>query len=188
MKQDILPLLDAQHIPLIEKVQDLLIAPVADCPQQDRRQKSPSSVYPDMEYIIRIELEFQPRAPVRDETSGVEDLAARVSLTAVMVEENAWRAVELADHHPLRSIDNEGPLRRHHGHLSQVDLLLFDVPDTAGLGTDRLIPNHQAKGHLEGNGARHPLLQRFLRSEEHTSELQSPLNLVCRLLLEKKKK
>src|SRR5205807_10106537 len=29
-----------------------------------------------------------------------------------------------------------------------------------------------------------PLLQ---RSEEHTSELQSPCNLVCRLLLEKKK-
>src|ERR1022692_1131838 len=28
---------------------------------------------------------------------------------------------------------------------------------------------------------------RALRSEEHTSELQSPCNLVCRLLLEKKK-
>src|SRR5256885_8129577 len=28
---------------------------------------------------------------------------------------------------------------------------------------------------------------RSLRSEEHTSELQSPCNLVCRLLLEKKK-
>src|SRR4051794_41757775 len=27
----------------------------------------------------------------------------------------------------------------------------------------------------------------FLRSEEHTSELQSPVHLVCRLLLEKKK-
>src|SRR5256885_8812394 len=27
----------------------------------------------------------------------------------------------------------------------------------------------------------------FARSEEHTSELQSPCNLVCRLLLEKKK-
>src|SRR5688500_19580765 len=27
-----------------------------------------------------------------------------------------------------------------------------------------------------------------LRSEEHTSELQSPCNLVCRLLLDKKKK
>src|SRR5256885_13282975 len=28
----------------------------------------------------------------------------------------------------------------------------------------------------------------FYRSEEHTSELQSPCNLVCRLLLEKKKR
>src|SRR5256885_6222484 len=28
---------------------------------------------------------------------------------------------------------------------------------------------------------------KHLRSEEHTSELQSPCNLVCRLLLEKKK-
>src|SRR2546427_2060696 len=30
--------------------------------------------------------------------------------------------------------------------------------------------------------------QHFLRSEEHTSELQSQSNLVCRLLLEKKKR
>src|SRR5256885_7314984 len=30
--------------------------------------------------------------------------------------------------------------------------------------------------------------QAGIRSEEHTSELQSPCNLVCRLLLEKKKK
>src|SRR3989475_8419988 len=31
-------------------------------------------------------------------------------------------------------------------------------------------------------------LERLVRSEEHTSELQSQSNLVCRLLLEKKKK
>src|SRR3989454_8502451 len=36
------------------------------------------------------------------------------------------------------------------------------------------------------SGARRSSLAR--RSEEHTSELQSPCNLVCRLLLEKKKK
>ena len=30
--------------------------------------------------------------------------------------------------------------------------------------------------------------KKFGRSEEHTSELQSPMYLVCRLLLEKKKK
>src|SRR5437764_15456009 len=32
------------------------------------------------------------------------------------------------------------------------------------------------------------LFHLLLRSEEHTSELQSPMYLVCRLLLEKKKK
>src|SRR2546426_4016379 len=35
------------------------------------------------------------------------------------------------------------------------------------------------------SGRRRNLLLRGARSEEHTSELQSPCNLVCRLLLEK---
>src|SRR2546422_8256868 len=44
----------------------------------------------------------------------------------------------------------------------------------------------------EFSSVHHEILQLFaldhLRSEEHTSELQSRLHLVCRLLLEKKKK
>src|SRR2546426_3751179 len=43
----------------------------------------------------------------------------------------------------------------------------------------------QALGRLYGAPVR---VTELLRSEEHTSELQSPCNLVCRLLLEKKKK
>src|SRR4051812_49650251 len=39
-----------------------------------------------------------------------------------------------------------------------------------------------------GSSKGHALIDRELRSEEHTSELQSHVNLVCRLLLEKKKK
>src|SRR5256885_11009017 len=38
-----------------------------------------------------------------------------------------------------------------------------------------------------GQGAGGVRQARVLRSEEHTSELQSPCNLVCRLLLEKTK-
>src|SRR5256885_16967665 len=54
-----------------------------------------------------------------------------------------------------------------------------DVPaDTSRPGTRRAWP-------CPGR-ARSPAARR--RSEEHTSELQSPCNLVCRLLLEKKKK
>src|SRR5260370_4468201 len=40
----------------------------------------------------------------------------------------------------------------------------------------------------QGCGAHGPASSLQGRSEEHTSELQSHLNLVCRLLLEKKKK
>src|SRR5256885_8084803 len=45
-----------------------------------------------------------------------------------------------------------------------------------------------ASASAEQNLARVGLGRVLLRSEEHTSELQSPCNLVCRLLLEKKKK
>src|SRR2546422_6252488 len=42
--------------------------------------------------------------------------------------------------------------------------------------------------HDTGWTKEHGRLVRWRRSEEHTSELQSRLHLVCRLLLEKKKK
>src|SRR2546430_7181884 len=43
---------------------------------------------------------------------------------------------------------------------------------------------HRGAGNRDRGAARH---RRDPRSEEHTSELQSQSNLVCRLLLEKKK-
>src|SRR2546426_3723543 len=46
----------------------------------------------------------------------------------------------------------------------------------------------QEKPGVEGRVAPVDHLEIDQRSEEHTSELQSPCNLVCRLLLEKKKK
>src|SRR5256885_10614559 len=46
-------------------------------------------------------------------------------------------------------------------------------------GAGKLVLHYSSLDHLE------QLLKK--RSEEHTSELQSPCNLVCRLLLEKKK-
>src|SRR3989454_4723215 len=63
-----------------------------------------------------------------------------------------------------------------------------------GAGADAVLQQHplavqrraDRRAHA-GHGPRH-LLPDQGRSEEHTSELQSPCNLVCRLLLEKKKK
>src|SRR3989454_5301378 len=51
-----------------------------------------------------------------------------------------------------------------------------------------LIIRPGAYGAISITSAAYTLRVLGLRSEEHTSELQSPCNLVCRLLLEKKKK
>src|SRR5687768_18370151 len=61
---------------------------------------------------------------------------------------------------------------------SLVALPLEDLEKRILLAVTILEPTMQ---HLEVQGSR-------VRSEEHTSELQSRLHLVCRLLLEKKKK
>src|SRR5256884_2048029 len=61
------------------------------------------------------------------------------------------------------------------GHLAPQDLLVTDSSGAVIYGTGR--PSSEILMHLLF----------YSRSEEHTSELQSRLHLVCRLLLEKKK-
>src|SRR5256885_6185152 len=64
--------------------------------------------------------------------------------------------------------------------------------DEQRVGRQRLVPHCVEQQRLftvaRAAGDPHrPPRSEALRSEEHTSELQSPCNLVCRLLLEKKK-
>src|SRR5256885_10427542 len=60
------------------------------------------------------------------------------------------------------------------------------VRDHLGVGVGcELDPGRLALGAQRGEVLDDPVVDD--RSEEHTSELQSPCNLVCRLLLEKKK-
>src|SRR5260370_30984074 len=53
-------------------------------------------------------------------------------------------------------------------------------PGSSGLSVSRDVRP------LQANHRRHQWPREWWRSEEHTSELQSHLNIVCRLLLEKK--
>src|SRR3712207_7819035 len=60
-----------------------------------------------------------------------------------------------------------------------------------GVAADVLLGGGQVAPQLRGEpvqGGEHAVEPAVLRSEEHTSELQSRQYLVCRLLLEKKKK
>src|SRR2546426_2534371 len=61
----------------------------------------------------------------------------------------------------------------------RVSRRFFGSPCGFGLGAPARLPPTQPHGL--------PKNRLETRSEEHTSELQSPCNLVCRLLLEKKK-
>src|SRR5688500_19553269 len=66
----------------------------------------------------------------------------------------------------------------------------FDPAFDQLVGTDAKVEK-LAEGYTWSEGPvwfKGALLFSDVRSEEHTSELQSPCNLVCRLLLEKKKK
>src|SRR3989441_513316 len=97
-----------------------------------------------------------------------------------------------------------GVLATRHGHgaprvLARVELGLDRVPGAAGAVALGVAALHDEVGHhpVEGEtvveallGQRHEVLNGpgGVRSEEHTSELQSLAYLVCRLLLEKKKK
>src|SRR5688500_842438 len=56
----------------------------------------------------------------------------------------------------------------------------------ASSGGSKTQINQLNAGRIPGGGTVERAVETALRSEEHTSELQSPCNLVCRLLLEKK--
>src|SRR2546426_8914532 len=64
----------------------------------------------------------------------------------------------------------------------------FDISADQQDGHDSHIERESRSGRCRREGCRSEEPAARRRSEEHTSELQSPCNLVCRLLLEKKKK
>src|SRR5438876_8810443 len=67
------------------------------------------------------------------------------------------------------------------------DVLLGEVWIASGQSNMTYALGGAAGATEEVPAANYPQMRFFTRSEEHTSELQSPVHLVCRLLLEKKK-
>src|SRR5688572_32387404 len=88
---------------------------------------------------------------------------------------------------PYTTLFRSRPLRSQQFHRANVVnpsrlLVVFErCVSSPGSGVDSV---HVCQSFMEWRGED----SRLVRSEEHTSELQSQSNLVCRLLLEKKKK
>ena len=130
----------------------------AERAQQHRGVELPPPVDADEEDVLRVELEVDPRAAVRDDARRVEELAAGVRLALVVVEEDARRAVELRDDDPLGAVHHERPVLGHERDLAEVDLLLLHVLDRAraALGID--VPDHELHRDLERRGEGHAAL------------------------------
>src|SRR5687768_17816152 len=72
--------------------------------------------------------------------------------------------------------------RSEHSYANAIDLSVFQLANGRKISVER----HFGRPGTEPKSAEGRFLRALARSEEHTSELQSRLHLVCRLLLEKK--
>src|SRR3989454_7465060 len=122
---------------------------------------------------------------LRDKHTTTRDFKQLVNEIAMLM------AYEVTKDLPLEPVDVETPLESMRGarvagkKLALVPILRAGLGMVEGIA--QLIPSARV-GHI-GIYREHDTLEPVdYRSEEHTSELQSPCNLVCRLLLEKKKR
>ena len=136
----------AAHIgdAVVEGVEDFLARQLERVEQRRHRQLA-LAVDADVDDVLGVELEVEPRAAIGDDAGGEEIFARGVGLAAVMVEEHARRAVHLADDHALGAVDDERAVLRHQRHVAHVDVLLLDIEHGAGLGIGIDLEHDQAK-------------------------------------------
>ncbi len=146
---------------VVEGGQDLLTVH-AERIEEGRGRQLAAPVDADIDDVLGVELEVEPRAAVGDHAGGEQQLARGVGLALVVVEEDARRAVHLGDDHPLGAVDDEGALVRHERDVAHVDVLLLDVLDRARAGLLVGLEHDQPQLHLERRSVGHVALDAFL--------------------------
>ena len=146
---------------LVEGLQDLL-AVHAQTHQEGRGRQLPAAVDADIDDVLGVELEVQPRTAIRDHPRGEQQLARAVRLALVVIEEDARRTVHLRDDDPLGAVDDKGALVRHERDVAHVDVLLLDVLDRTGARLLVGFEHDQAQLDLQRRGIGHVALDALL--------------------------
>ena len=107
------------------------------------------AVDPHIEDVLGVKLEVEPGTAVRNDARGEQQLAGRMGLAAVMIEEHTGRTVHLRDDHALGTVHDEGTVRCHQGHVAHIDVLFLDVADRTGTGDLVLFPHLKAQCHFQ---------------------------------------
>ncbi len=119
-------------IELEEGFQDLLVVQ-ADGLQQGRDRHLAATVHAEVQQVLRVEFEVEPGATIGNDAGAEQQLARRVGLALVVLEEHAWRTVQLRHDDALGTVDDERAVVGHQGHFAHVNLLLFHFLDHLGL-------------------------------------------------------
>ena len=115
-----------------------------------------------MNDVFRVELEIEPRTAIGNDARGEQQLAARMRLALVVIEEHAGAAMHLGDDDALGAVDDEGAVLGHERDVAHIDILFLDVLDRLGAGFLVHIEHDQAQRHLERRGVGHGALLALL--------------------------
>ncbi len=88
-------------------------------------------------------------------------------LAPIMLEEHAWRTMQLRYDNPLRTIDHERSVGRHERNFAHVNFLLFDFLDRIWSLT---VQNHQANPCTQRRCKCQPALMAFSHIESWFAE------------------
>ena len=120
--------------------------------EQRRHRNLPAAIDACIDDILGVELDIEPRAAIRNDAGGEQQLARRMRLALVVVEEHARRTVHLRDDDALGTVDDEGTVHGHERDIAHVDVLLLDVLHRLGAGFLVDIEHDEAQRHLERRG------------------------------------
>ena len=115
-----------------------------------------------MHDVLGVEFDVEPGAAIRDDAGGEQQLAGRMRLALIVIEEHAGRTVHLRDDHALGAVDHEGAVHRHERDIAHVDVLLLDVLDGTRAGLFVNIEHDQPQRHLQRRGIGHAALAAFV--------------------------
>ena len=161
---------------LVEGVEDLL-AIHAEREHQRRHRNLPAAIDARIYDVLGVELDVEPRPAIGNDSRRKQELARRMGLALVVIEEHTGGAVHLRHDHALGAVDDEGAIVGHERYVAHVHVLLLDVLDRACRGFLIDVEHDQPQRHLERRRIRHPALAAlvnvvFRRLELVAHELQ----------------
>src|SRR4051794_4289511 len=146
---------------LVEGVEHLF-AVHAEREQQRRHRNLAAPVDTRMHDVLRVKLDIEPRAAIRNDARGEQELSRRVRLALVVVEEHARRAVHLRDDDALGAVHDERAVVGHERDVAHVHVLLLNVLHGARAGLLIHIEHDEAQLHLQRRSERHAALTAFV--------------------------